>query len=131
MGMLASIFPLFLRDRLGFSESRVGLLLLVRAFFSTAGFWSLGRSSFWHFRPLPMILGQAGLAVLTLSLAFARMAINEAARTVGFVVGASGGGLLLQHASFSRVLVITATAILAATAVQVLLAYRPPVRSSW
>ena len=44
---------------------------------------------------------------------------------------ASGGGLLLQHASFSRVLVITATAILAATAVQVLLAYRPPVRSSW
>jgi len=168
MGMLASIFPLFLRDRLGFSESRVGLLLLVRAFFSTAGFWLLGRTSFWHFRPLPMILGQAGLAVLTLSLAFARsflplalilaplgsltalsyneslfhgvsgssrraarMAINEAARTVGFVVGASGGGLLLQHSSFSRVLVIAATAILATTAVQVLLAYRPPFRSSW
>jgi len=101
----------------------VGQLLLVRAFFSTAGFWLLGLTSFWHFRPLPMILGQAGLAVLTLSLAFAR--------TIGFVVGASGGGLLLQHASFSRVLMMTATAILAATAVQVLLAYRPPVRSSW
>lgn len=31
MGVLSSIFPLILRDTLGFAESRVGLLLLVRA----------------------------------------------------------------------------------------------------
>jgi predicted MFS family arabinose efflux permease len=161
MGILSSIFPLFLRDTLGLPESRVGLLLLVQAAFSTACFWLLGRSSFWHFRPLPMILGQAGLTVLAVGLAFARsflplalilaptgaltalayseslfhgvsgsarraarMAINEATRTAGFVAGASGGGLLLQQSSFRRTLLVTAAAILAATAAQALLARR-------
>ena len=165
MGILSSIFPLFLRDTLGLPESRVGLLLLVQAFFSTACFWLLGRFSFWHFRPLPMVLGQAGLAALTLGLAFARsflplalilaptgaltalayneslfhgvsgsarraarMAINEATRTAGFVAGASGGGLLLQQGSFRRTLLVTAAAILAATTAQALLALLPPGR---
>jgi DHA1 family multidrug resistance protein-like MFS transporter/DHA1 family quinolone resistance protein-like MFS transporter len=165
MGILSSSFPLFLRDALGFAESRVGLLLLVRALFSTACFWALGRTSFWHFRRLPMILGQVGLAALTLGLAFARsflplalllaplgaltalayneslfhgmsgsprraarMAINEAARTVGFVAGATGGGLLLQHGSFRRTMLIAAGAILAGAATQTLLAWRAPVR---
>jgi predicted MFS family arabinose efflux permease len=160
MGILSSIFPLFLRDTLGFAESRVGLLLLVRALFSTACFWALGRSSFWHFQPLPMILGQVGLAALTLGLAFARsflplalllapmgaltalayseslfhgmsgssrraarMAINEAARTVGFVAGATGSGLLLQHGSFRRTMLIAAGVILAAAASQTLLVW--------
>ena len=166
MGILSSSFPLFLRDALGFAESRVGLLLLVRALFSTACFWVLGRTSFWHFRQLPMILGQIGLAALTLGLAFARsflplalllaplgaltalayneslfhgmsgsprraarMAINEAARTVGFVAGATGGGLLLQHGSFRRTMLIAAGAILAGAAVQSLLAWRAPARA--
>ncbi len=141
----------------------VGLLLLVQAVFSTACFWWLGHSSSWHFRPLPMILGQAALAVLALGLAFARsflplalvlapmgaltalayneslfhgasgsprraarMAINEATRTAGFVAGASGGGLLLQQSSLRRTLLVTAAAILAAAAVQALLARRLP-----
>jgi predicted MFS family arabinose efflux permease len=162
MGLLSGVFPLFLRDTLGFPESRAGLLLLVRAFFSTAGFWLLGRSSLWHFRPLPMVLGQAALAALTLGLSFARsflplalllapmgsltalsyneglfhgmsgssrraarMAIQEAVRTVGFVAGAAGSGLLLQRTSFPRILGITAAAILMATAVQAVLAWRP------
>ena len=54
------------------------------------------------------------------------------------IVSPYAAGLLLereptgrQHASFSRVLVITATAILTATAVQVPLSYRPPVRGKW
>jgi predicted MFS family arabinose efflux permease len=163
MGILSSIFPLFLRDTLGFAESRVGLLLLVQAVFSTACFWWLGVSSSWHFRPLPMVLGQAALALLALGLAFARsflplalvlapmgaltalayneslfhgasgsprraarMAINEATRTAGFVAGAAGGGLLLQRSSFQRTLVATAAVILAAAAVQALLARRSP-----
>jgi predicted MFS family arabinose efflux permease len=163
MGILSSIFPLYLRDALGFAEGRVGLLLLVQAVFSTACFWWLGVSSSWHFRPLPMVLGQAALALLALGLAFARrflplalilapvgaltalayneslfhgasgsprraarMAINEATRTAGFVAGASGGGLLLQQSSFQRTLAATAAVILAAAAVQALLARRSP-----
>ncbi len=159
MGIFSSIFPLFLRDTLGFPESRVGLLLLVQAVFSTACFWWLGRSGSWHFRPLPMVLGQAALAVLALGLGFARsflplalllapagaltalayneslfhgasgsprraarMAINEATRTAGFVAGASGGGLFVQLSSFRRTLLVTAAAILAAAAVQAALA---------
>jgi DHA1 family multidrug resistance protein-like MFS transporter/DHA1 family quinolone resistance protein-like MFS transporter len=51
----------------------------------------------------------------------ARMAINEAARTAGFVAGASGGGLLLQRTSFRATLLVTAAAILAAAVVQILL----------
>jgi predicted MFS family arabinose efflux permease len=58
----------------------------------------------------------------------ARMAVTEAARTVGFVLGASGGGLLLHHGSFSGVLVVTAAAILLAAAVRALLSYGPPAR---
>jgi MFS family permease len=162
MGLLSGVFPLVLRDSLGFPESRVGLLLLVRALFSTAAFWLLGRSSFWHFRPLPMVLGQAALSLLTLGLCFARsflplalllapvgsltalsyneglfhgvsgssrraarMAVQEAVRTVGFVVGASGSGLLLQRTSFPRALGLTAAAIMATTAAQAVLAWRP------
>jgi MFS family permease len=163
MGLLSSVFPLFLRDALGFSESRAGLLLLVRALFSTAAFWWFGRSRFWHFRLLPMVLGQGGLTALTVALAFARsfpalaltlaalgtltalsyntglfhgvsgstrrasrMAIHESARTVGYVAGASGGGLLLQALSFRRALLITAALMLAAAAMQLLLAWRLP-----
>jgi MFS family permease len=162
-GVLVSIFPLYLRDTLGFSESRVGLLLLVRALCVTAAFWVLGRRSFWHFRRLPMVLGQIALAASSLALILfrsflplalmlvpigllaalsyneslfhgvsgsprraARMAIHEACLTVGFVLGASGGGLLLQHGSFSRALAFIAAAILLAAAAQALLAWRLP-----
>ncbi|GAH84111.1 unnamed protein product, partial [marine sediment metagenome] len=47
MGLLLNIFPIFAREVLLIRESRIGLLLLMRALFSTIGFLFLGRYDFW------------------------------------------------------------------------------------
>jgi predicted MFS family arabinose efflux permease len=67
LGVLISIFPLFLRDKLVIPENRIGLLLLLRALLTTFGFFLLGRLAFWHFKPWPMLLGQ-GLTALLLAV---------------------------------------------------------------
>jgi predicted MFS family arabinose efflux permease len=75
LGLTMSILPLFLREELGLSEPRIGLLLLVRALFSTLGFLLLARLSFWRFNAGSMILGQLLLvpvvAVMTALRSFA------------------------------------------------------------
>ncbi len=58
LGVIFSIFPLVAKSELGLSESSVGLLLLVRALFSALAFFVIGKLIFWHFRILPMIIGQ-------------------------------------------------------------------------
>jgi predicted MFS family arabinose efflux permease len=64
LGITLSIFPLYLRDEIGLTESRIGLLLLIRGLLSTLGFVVLARQSFWHFKPWLMILGQGLMVVL-------------------------------------------------------------------
>ena len=59
LGITTSIFPLYLREEIGLTETRIGLLLLIRALFSTVGFLLLARLSFWHFRSWLMVLCQA------------------------------------------------------------------------
>jgi len=67
LGITMSILPLFLREEIGLAENRIGLLLLVRALFSTLGFIVLGRLSFWHFKAWLMIICQ-GLIVAVVAV---------------------------------------------------------------
>lgn len=68
LAVFFNIFPLFAKDDLHFTESKIGFLLLIRASFSALGFWILGRHGFWHFRKRFILLGV--LALLILDLAF-------------------------------------------------------------
>ena len=67
LGITMSILPLFLREEIGFPETQIGLLLLIRALFSTLGFIVLGRLSFWHFKAWLMILCQ-GLIIVVVAV---------------------------------------------------------------
>jgi predicted MFS family arabinose efflux permease len=68
LGVIITVFPMYARDDLGLSKSTIGVLLLCRALCTASGFVILGRTSFWHFRPLPMIMGAALLAVLVFGM---------------------------------------------------------------
>ena len=72
LGITMSIFPLYLREEIGFSETRIGFLLLLRALFSTLGFALLARLSFWHFNSRLMILGQILIIPVTAAMAAVR-----------------------------------------------------------
>ena len=78
LGLTMSVFPLYLREQISLTESRIGLLLLFRALFSTLGFVVLARLSFWHFNSRLMILGQgmiiAAVAVMAIASSFAGFA---------------------------------------------------------
>jgi MFS family permease len=68
IGVIVNIFPLFALDRINFDKSTVGFLLQGRAIFTTFGFLIIGRTTFWHFRPAPMLVSQFALAVCVLFL---------------------------------------------------------------
>jgi predicted MFS family arabinose efflux permease len=66
LGVIITVFPMYARDDLGLSKSTIGILLLCRSLCTAVGFFILGRSAFWHFRPRPMIVGLILLAILAL-----------------------------------------------------------------
>jgi MFS family permease len=72
LGITMSIFPLYLREEIGLTETRIGLLLLIRALFSTLGFLILARLSFWHFKSWLMILSQGLIIVVVAVIAAVR-----------------------------------------------------------
>ena len=89
LGITMSIFPLYLREEIGLTETRIGLLLLLRALFSTLGFALLARLSFWHFNSRLMILGQGLIIVM--------VAVMAAVGTFsGFTVALALFGLLFS-----------------------------------
>lgn len=63
-GIQMNIFPVHARLELGFTESSIGSILLMRGLSTTAIFLLLGRTIFWHDRGILIILLQAGLAGL-------------------------------------------------------------------
>jgi len=75
VGVILNIFPVYARTDLGISKSLVGLALQQRAIFATVGFIVLGRTSFWHFKPLQMIIGQILLAAMVFLLRFYGMPV--------------------------------------------------------
>jgi predicted MFS family arabinose efflux permease len=54
------------------TETWIGLLLLIRALFSTLGFIILARLSFWHFKSWLMILSQALIILVVGAMAALR-----------------------------------------------------------
>jgi len=87
LAVFSNIFPLFAKDELAMSESRIGLLLLVRASFAAVGFWALGRFGFWHFRKRYIALGVLLLLLLDLAFVFVHA-------PAGFAVGLAALGLV-------------------------------------
>ena len=65
-GALLYIYPAFAKESLGFSESLVGLFLLVRMAVATLGFELWGRWTFWHFRFAPLVVAMLASVALTL-----------------------------------------------------------------
>ena len=78
MGILGSVFPLFLREELLLSESHVGVLLLTRSLAATVFFVLLGRTEFWHFKKRYIIAAQAGMALIILPMIFVRSSLGFA-----------------------------------------------------
>ena len=70
IGIIVNIFPLFALDQIHMDKSTIGFLLQGRALFATFGFIVMGRTTFWHFRPAPMLLSQCALAVCVFLLRF-------------------------------------------------------------
>ncbi len=69
-GVIFNIFPIYAKEELGISESNVGIILLIRAFFSTICFIILGKTASWHFKPKLILLFQillVGLIAVMLS----------------------------------------------------------------
>ncbi len=64
LGILINVFPLYARDVLGLSEGRIGAVLLVRALFTTTGFYLLGKTEFWHFKRSWLISNQILLVTI-------------------------------------------------------------------
>jgi len=73
VGVVLNIFPIYARTDLGMSKNLVGLILQQRAIFATLGFIVLGRTSFWHFKPLQMIIGQILLSAMVFLLQYTSM----------------------------------------------------------
>ncbi len=68
VGVIFNIFPIYAKEQLGISESRVGVLLLIRALFSTICFIILGKTAYWHFRPKLIMVFQMLLAIVLVIL---------------------------------------------------------------
>ena len=67
---LISIFPVFARDELMLRKEVIGVLMQSRTFIATFVFILLGHTVFWHFRIVPMVMGQVGLAIVVFAMNF-------------------------------------------------------------
>ena len=68
LGIIANILPMYARTEHGIEKSTIGFILLIRSLGAATGYVILGRTKFWHFRPLPMIIGLSTLLVPILTL---------------------------------------------------------------
>jgi DHA1 family multidrug resistance protein-like MFS transporter/DHA1 family quinolone resistance protein-like MFS transporter len=66
LAVTLTIFPLHAMDNLPFSESIVGVLLLIRGLATVGMFIVMGKTSIWHFNRFFVILSQLSVAVLCL-----------------------------------------------------------------
>ncbi len=63
-GMFLNIFPLYAKNDLFFSETKIGFLLLSKGIVSCIAFYYLGKMSFWHFKSKYIFISQSVLAIL-------------------------------------------------------------------
>lgn len=82
-GITMNVFPVFARDVLLLSESRIGFLLFIRGFVTTLFFLLLGKYPFWHCRLRYIILFQG---ILILSLAAGLLAGDSGSYLLFFIL---------------------------------------------
>ncbi len=68
LGLFNNIFPLFIRDSLGYGESVAGNLLFIRGAVTAAGFILLGKTDKWHFNSKLIMLTQVAVAAVMILL---------------------------------------------------------------
>ena len=71
-GVISNLFPVYAREEMGISESSIGILLLIKALFSTVCFVILGKTIYWHFRPKLIMIVQMLLMFLLIILIFVK-----------------------------------------------------------
>ena len=96
-----NIFPLYAKDELGLSESRIGLILLVRALATSIGFWFFGRFGFWHFRRKMLFLPVLLTLALDLAFIFIRspLLLGIGVGVAGFLLAAAYSASMFYGAS--------------------------------
>ncbi len=72
LGLLNNIFPLFIRQSMGFGESVAGNILFARGAASALGFFLAGRFTAWHFNSRVMFFTQAASALIMIILVFVK-----------------------------------------------------------
>ncbi len=70
-GITMNIFPIYARDILHYSESFIGLLLLVRGLLTTIAFMLIGRFLWWHYNKIQIYMIQVLLFGICLVGAYA------------------------------------------------------------
>ena len=103
IGTVMGVFPVGAHEELGYSETLIGLIFLVRALANTVSFIGMGRTSAWHFRLGPMLIGPAlaGVAFLGLIGARAPLAIVVLLSVANFAAGISYSASIFHGASGS------------------------------
>jgi MFS family permease len=91
IGVIVNIFPLYALNALEMSKRSVGLIMQNRALFGMIGFVIMGRTSFWHFRPAQMLIGQIALIIFTMLLMAAHSALilSSLISCIGFSMAVS------------------------------------------
>lgn len=104
MGIVFGIFPVGAREQLGFPETMIGFLLLMRSVTNTVQFWIMGRTTAWHFRMAPMLLGPllCALAFIGLMGAHSVLWVTLLFGVLGAAGGASYSQSIFHAASGSR-----------------------------
>lgn len=69
-GTLLFVFPLFAKKEWNMSEDKIGLILLLRALVSVAGFQLSGYSKWWHHKKSQILFSQILLFLLCMLLVF-------------------------------------------------------------
>jgi len=116
LGLVLNIFPMYARIDLGIDKGTVGILLLTRALGAGLGYVLMGRISFWHFKPVPMISGVAAVAlailllpwiksvILLLLLMFSLGPLHAVAFSYSFFHGATGSDKRSQRMAIHEAL---------------------------
>jgi MFS family permease len=91
IGVIVNIFPLYALNALELSKRSVGLIMQNRALFGMIGFVIMGRTTFWHFRPAQMLIGQVALIIFTILLMTVRtsLILGSVISCIGFFMAVS------------------------------------------
>ena len=91
IGIILNVFPMYAIQTLKLDEKSIGLILQQRAIFATIGFIILGKTTFWHFNWVQMIISQIflGVVIYLLSFTTSNITISILFALIGFITSLS------------------------------------------